>query len=147
MDEQMKNDTLLMMLIGFGVIMFFRFLPRIQAKIMGVPFVNPDEVKARVDSGDVMVIDVRTKAEFTGDLGHIEGALNLDSMKLAEKLRELGEQLEPYKDQTILITCRTHNRSPKAARLLFQSGFKKLMILNNGMSGWNRAGYPVAYKL
>lgn len=80
MDEQMKNDTLLMMLIGFGVIMFFRFLPRIQAKIMGVPFVNPDEVKARVESGEVMVIDVRTKAEFTGDLGHIEGALNLDSM-------------------------------------------------------------------
>lgn len=145
MDPQFKNDILLAMAIGFGIMMILRFLPRIQAKLLGVPFVNAEEAKQMLaDNPEALVLDVRTPGEFVGDLGHIEGALNLDSFQLQEKLGQLGDALDPYKDQPILITCRTHNRSPKAARILFQKGFKKLAILNNGMAGWNRAGYPVS---
>ena len=144
MDPQFKSDILIAMAIGFVLMMFLRYLPRIQAKLMGVPFINTETAKRMIDGGDeVLVLDVRTPSEFTGDLGHIQGALNLDSQKLQEKLSQLGDALEPYKDQSILITCRTHNRSPKAARVLFQNGFKKLSIIEGGMMGWNRAGYPV----
>mgnify|MGYP000209084842 CR=1 FL=1 len=144
MDPQFKKDLLIAMAVGFSVMMLLRFLPRIQAKMMGVPFVGTEVAKRMIDeTKDVLVIDVRTAGEFAGDLGHIKGSLNLDSHNLAEKLGQLGDALEPYKAQPILITCRTHNRSPKAARILFQKGFKKLAILENGMTGWNRAGYPV----
>lgn len=144
MDEQFKSDLLLAMAIGFALMMVFRLWPRIQAKLLNVPFVDADEAKMLLETvDDVLVLDVRTASEFTGDLGHIKGALNLDSSKLAQKLAELGDDLEAYKNQPILVTCRTHNRSPKAARVLYQHGFRKLKILNNGMIGWNRAGYPV----
>ncbi|HEY9164177.1 MAG TPA: rhodanese-like domain-containing protein [Magnetovibrio sp.] len=144
MDPQFKNDILLAMAVGFAIMMVFRFLPRIQAKLLGVPFVSTEEAKRMLDDhADALVLDVRTPGEFVGDLGHIEGALNLDSAQLMDKLSQLGDELEPYKHQPILITCRTHNRSPKAARILYQKGFTKLAILNNGMAGWNRAGYPV----
>ena len=144
MDPQFKSDILIAMAVGFAVMMVLRFLPRIQAKMMGIPFVSADAAKSMIDgSADMLVLDVRTAGEFTGDLGHIKGALNLDSHNLREKLSQLGEELEPYKAQPILITCRTHNRSPKAARILFQNGFKKLAIMEGGMMRWNRAGYPV----
>ena len=144
MDEQLKSDLLLAMAIGFVLMMAFRFWPRIQSKMLGVPFVSADEAKQLMDANkDVLVLDVRTPGEFTGDLGHIDGALNLDSASLRQKLANLGEELEPYKDQPILITCRTHNRSPKAARVLYEKGFRQMKILENGMMGWNRAGYPV----
>ena len=143
MDEQMKSDLLLTMAIAFGIMMIFRLWPRIQAKMMGVPFISSEEAKNYIERDDALVIDVRTKGEFTSETGHIDGALNLDSVKLLEKLTELGDKLEPYKTQPIIVTCRTHNRSPRAARILFQNGFQNLMILNNGMVGWNRAGYPV----
>lgn len=143
MDLLQNKDILLAVWLGVGLILLMRFLPRIQAKMLGIPFVTAAEAKRRMDLGeDMLVLDVRTAGEFTGDLGHIEGALNLDVADLGTKLGELGDKLEPYKTQPILITCRTHNRSPKAARILYQNGFKKLMILENGMSGWTHAGYP-----
>ena len=142
-----QNETFRMVLIAVMVIVFMRFLPRIKAKMLGIPFVSAKDVKARMDAGEeILVIDVRTAGEFTGNLGHIEGALNLDASALSAKLSELAEQLEPYKNDPIVVTCRTDNRSPGAARILFQNGFKNLMIMGGGMSGWNRAGYPVAYK-
>lgn len=145
--EPLQTETFKIILIGVMVIVFLRFLPRIKAKMLGIPFVSPEDIKRRMDAGeDILVIDVRTQGEFTGNLGHIDGALNLDASALGRKLAELGEQLEPYKNEPIVVTCRTDNRSPGAARVLFQHGFKNLMIMGGGMSKWNRNGYPVAYK-
>ena len=147
MDSQFQSDLLLAMAVGFGFMMIFRFWPRIQAKLMGIPFISADEAKRRMDDDEnVLVIDVRTADEFTGTLGHIEGALNLEAGKLHQKLLALGDDLDPYKTNHIIVACRTQNRSPKAARLLFQSGFGNLAILDGGMMGWGKAGYPVSNK-
>ncbi|PCI39121.1 MAG: hypothetical protein COB46_09635 [Rhodospirillaceae bacterium] len=139
MDETFKYDILYAMALAYGFILLFRFIPRIQAKLMGVPFVDPQTVKARMDEGEeILVIDVRMPHEFSGVLGHIDGALNLQSNQLTQKLKELGDDLEPYKNQRIVVTCRTQNRSPKAARILFQHGFTKISILNGGMAKWSK---------
>lgn len=145
--EPFQTETVKMIAIGVMVIVFLRFLPRIKAKMLGIAFVSVTDVKARMDAGeDILVIDVRTAGEFTGNLGHIEGALNLDSSALNAKLSELAGKLDAYKEEPIVVTCRTDNRSPGAARILFQNGFKNLTIMGGGMSSWNRKGYPVAYK-
>ena len=139
MDETFKYDLLIAMALAYGVILLFRFIPRIQAKMMGVPFVDPETVKARMDEGEeILVIDVRMPHEFTGVLGHIDGALNLQSNQLSQKLSDLGDKLDAYKNERIVVTCRTQNRSPKAARILFQHGFKKISILNGGMAKWSK---------
>lgn len=49
-------------------------------------------LKARLDAGEpLLVLDVRTAAEFHGPQGHIRGALNLPLEQLPERLAELGD--------------------------------------------------------
>ena len=147
MDDQFKSDLLFAMALGFGFMMLFRMWPRIQAKMIGVPYISAEEAKRRMDEDpNVLVIDVRTAGEFTGAMGHIEGALNLEAGNLHQKLLALGDKLDPYKGEQIIVACRTQNRSPRAARLLYQSGFGKLAILDGGMVGWEKAGYSVSNK-
>ncbi len=139
--DQLSTTSILYIVAATVMIVFLRFLPRLTA--WGIPFVNAEAVKNRMDAGeDVLVIDVRSASEFTGDLGHVPGALNLDAATLADRLGDLGEKLAPHKKDPVVVTCRTHNRSPRAARLLSKAGFEDIAVMKDGMSGWNRAGYP-----
>jgi len=142
--DLLSNETSKIIFIALSALIFMRYLPRIKAKMLGIAFVSIDDVKNRIDSGEpLLVIDVRSAGEFNGNLGHIPGSLNLDAAQLSDKLSQLSDQLEPYKNDPIVVTCRTQNRSPGAARILFQNGFKNLKILNGGLARWNRAEFPV----
>jgi rhodanese-related sulfurtransferase len=82
---------------------------------------------------------VRTAADFTGEQGHIEGALNIQLEDLPQRLGEL----EDYRQHPVAIVCRTDMRSAEAARLLVKSGFADVQVVRNGMTGWLKAGFPV----
>ena len=127
------------MALAYGGILLYRYWPRLQAKLLNVPFIAPSALKARLDDGeDILIIDVRMAHEVTGVMGKIEGSLNLQASQLAQKLEDLGTKLDPYKKQRIVITCQSNSRSPKAARILFQFGFSKISILDGGMKKWSR---------
>ena len=50
-------------------------------------------LKASLDGGgSLLVLDVRTAADFDGEQGHIRGALNLPQEDLAERLADLGPE-------------------------------------------------------
>ncbi len=83
------------------------------------------------------ILDVRTIGEYRD--AHIAGA-HLVPVQILQ--RELPE-LEPYKDRDLFIYCATGNRSTVAARILIQSGFKKIYNLRYGISDWVKNGYPV----
>ncbi len=118
-----------------------RFLPRLMA---GVPFVDPKAVHDLIQGGtDVLVIDVRSDSEFNGNLGHIGGALNLEAGELSNRLNGADGQFDDLKGEPVFITCRTENRSPRAAKMMKKAGFTNVCIIKSGMAGWNRAGLPV----
>jgi rhodanese-related sulfurtransferase len=81
-----------------------------------------------------VVVDVRGADEFTGELGHIAGAHNIS---LGELPGRIGE-IEPYKESTIVLVCKTQMRSAKAADLLRQRGFRHVSVLRGGMVEWVR---------
>lgn len=85
----------------------------------------------------VIVLDVRTAAEFAG--GHISGATNLDFRD--KKFKELVAKLP--KDKTYLVNCAAGRRSAAACELLSQMEFKTLFDLKGGMQAWEAAGKPV----
>lgn len=90
------------------------------------------EFKERLAKGDdYLLIDVRTPEEF--ESGHIEGAVNIDFLN-ASLFDEEAAKLRT--DETLMIYCRSGNRSRKAAGKLQAMGFKKIYDLDGGYNDW-----------
>ncbi len=73
---------------------------------------NP--LKAAINEGAILV-DVRSAGEFA--TGHIEGSINIPLDQLSFQLQRLK------KDKTIVVFCRSGNRSKAAKTILQQKGF------------------------
>ncbi len=92
--------------------------------------ITAEEAKARMDSGDEMVIlDVRTQAEF--DAGHIAGAI----LKPNETISDQRPHLLSDLDAEILVYCRSGNRSEQAANKLIDIGYTNVYDFG-GIINW-----------
>lgn len=87
---------------------------------------------------DILLLDVRTQAEFEGELGHLDSALLIPVQELEQRVGEL----DTFKDKTIIAYCRTGNRSGKAMTFLSKKGFTVVNMLG-GMVEWNEKNFPV----
>ena len=77
-----------------------------------------EEAKARIDSGDpVVIVDVRTPEEFVA--GHISGAINVPNEGI---LDEMPVELNDLNAE-ILLYCRSGRRSSEAAHKLLAMGY------------------------
>ena len=88
---------------------------------------------------DYTLIDVRTQDEF--DLGHIDSAINLDFY--SETFQ--NDILSLPKNETIVLYCRTNNRSSKTANILKENGFKEISVLEGGITEWVKNGNDINY--
>ena len=122
-----------------AVLVGFHFL---RLKLMGAT-VTSEELAERMKVDDVKVIDVRSAPEYHGDMGHIPGAVNIPVGELADEIEMIKNGKGVQKDAPIVTICRTHNRSPRAARMLRDAGFTDVYVLKNGMVGWSRKSLPV----
>jgi uncharacterized membrane protein YdjX (TVP38/TMEM64 family)/rhodanese-related sulfurtransferase len=127
-------------LLGIALLAVVAFLPRLVARLRRGPMLDIAALKARLDAGDdLLVLDVRTPEEFTGELGHIQGARNLPLDAVAER----SEELAAWQERPVLLVCRTDRRSAKAAQILARKGFADVHVVAGGMEAWNAAGLPV----
>ena len=141
MDTLLSTDLLLGAVFAAGIILTMKLLPRLTA---GVPFVDPKAVHAMIDGGkEVVVLDVRSAEEFIGELGHVPGAVNLAGAELDKRLATVGGEIYDLKNEPIFITCRTNNRSPRAARIMTKAGFTNVAIVKGGMMAWNKQDLPI----
>ncbi|QYH37558.1 rhodanese-like domain-containing protein [Algoriphagus sp. NBT04N3] len=84
-----------------------------------------------------ILIDVRTPEEMQE--GHLEGALNINF--LSEGFENEIKQLD--KTKTYLLYCRTGKRTAKAGAAMKAAGFKKVIILDVGITAWKEQGKPI----
>ncbi|MEE9464719.1 MAG: rhodanese-like domain-containing protein [Candidatus Neomarinimicrobiota bacterium] len=80
-----------------------------------------------------VVLDVRTPAEFTGPLGHIDGAYLIPVQELENRVAEL----DTLKDRPIYVICRSGNRSKTATGILLENDFRAVNVAG-GMQAWNK---------
>lgn len=105
------EGTVRAILIALALVTSMAFLPRWIRKLRAKPMPDVDALKRQLDAGEnVLVLDVRGASEFTGEGGHISGALNLALEDLPKRMAEL----EDYKQSTIRLVCRTDRRSAQA---------------------------------
>jgi rhodanese-related sulfurtransferase len=100
----------------------------------------PDTVDARAvaavkDRDDVLVLDVREPSEY--DQGHIPGVTLIPMGQVADRLSEIP------KDKTVIVTCRSGNRSGQITDYLRQQGYTDVHNMQGGIQAWQKAGLPV----
>jgi molybdopterin/thiamine biosynthesis adenylyltransferase/rhodanese-related sulfurtransferase len=81
-----------------------------------------------------VLIDIRERNEWV--TGWIDGALRIP-------MSELGEQLEPYREQSVVLYCAHGNRSLRVADALSERGFQEVASMAGGIVAWAEAGLPV----
>ena len=135
----MTIQDLAPLLFIVAILVAFHFL---RQKMVGEA-ISPMELSERLKTEDIKLIDVRSEPEYEGELGHIEGAVNIPVGNLAEEIVALDKPDETQKNETIVTICRTHNRSPRAARMLKDVGFRNVLVLKGGMMSWNNLKLPV----
>lgn len=126
-------------LLALALLAAAAFVPRLVSRLRQRPMLEVEELKRRLDAGeDLLVLDVRTAADFVGEQGHLAVAANLPLEELPGRLDELGEDPE----RTIAVVCRTDRRSAKAAALLARRGFADVHVVRGGMTAWLEHGWP-----
>lgn len=129
----------ILMALGFLVMVAFllRFIKRLRQK--PAHMIRAEELKQRLDKKeDVLVLDVRSREEYTGNFGHIAESINISIEDLSRSMNEL----KAYKKRFIIVVCRTDRRSMKAAELLTKAGFADVAVLRGGMEQWNHISLP-----
>ncbi len=98
--------------------------------------INKDELWSRVQSNDVVIIDVRPVEEFIN--GHIPGAISIPLAELKDRLNEIPN------DREIVAYCRGPYcvLSPEAIKILKDEGYEALR-LEESLPEWKSAGLPV----
>jgi len=92
--------------------------------------INVQELKQKIDGGENFVfIDVREQHEY-------------DEFNLGAKLIPLGSMmnavadLEPHKNEEIIIHCRSGARSGMAQQILQEAGFSNVRNVLGGVLAW-----------
>lgn len=97
---------------------------------MQVKEINVNDLNERIQKGDkINLLDVREQFEY--DMANMNGKL----IPLGELESRLGE-IEAWKDQEIIIHCRSGARSAEACRILMRHGFKNPINLQGGINRW-----------
>ena len=88
------------------------------------------------EQSEVVLIDVRTDAEFTQ--GSIQGAKHIP----LHLLPLIADEIE--KEKPVILICRSGARSAQACAFLASKGFSNVYNLRGGVVGWAQAGMALA---
>lgn len=102
------------------------------------------EVKALIDSGAAIVVDVREPREIEAS-GKVPGALEIPRGRIEAAADaaspERDHRLQPAK--TVVLYCGAGSRAASAGAALRQLGFKDVRNMG-GFNDWDQEGFPVA---
>lgn len=119
-----------------------QLLEAVKKEIKEMPVV--DFKKMYDTKGHFVIVDIREPAEYTA--GYIPGAVSIPRGTIEFKIGkediwdEAGMYI-PAKTDSLILYCRTGNRSALAARSLQELGYQNVVSLQGGWEEWN-SKYP-----
>ena len=98
--------------------------------------ISQEEAKEMMDTQEVIILDVREQDEY--DNGHIPGAVLMPVGSIDE---DTAAEVIPEKDSTVLVYCRSGNRSKTASSALAELGYTNIYEFG-GINTWPYATEP-----
>ena len=92
--------------------------------------ISAEEAKEMMDNQEVIILDVREQDEYDG--GHIPGAVLLPVGTIDE---DTAAEVIPEKDSTVLVYCRSGNRSKTASSKLADLRYTNIYEFG-GLTTW-----------
>ncbi|MDG6223196.1 MAG: MBL fold metallo-hydrolase [Candidatus Bathyarchaeota archaeon] len=94
------------------------------------------ELKKMIDSKqEITILDVRRENEWNE--GHIQGAMHI-------YLGHIPKQIDKVpRDKTIVVLCKTGNRSSFGTSILLRAGFENVYNCLGGTEAWVKAGFKL----
>ena len=92
--------------------------------------ITQEEAKEMMDTQEVIILDVREQDEY--DSGHIPGAVLLPVGSIDE---DTAAEVIPETDSTVLVYCRSGNRSKTASSTLADLGYTNIYEFG-GINTW-----------
>jgi rhodanese-related sulfurtransferase len=129
-----NNWTTVVVAVMSGLMLFWSFFGH---RLRGIKDVDIVEALQLINHKNALVLDVREESEYQS--GHI---LNAKWIPLGKLLDRAGE-LERYREQTIVVVCRSGNRSATACSLLGKKGFTQAFNLAGGVMAWQKSNLPL----
>ncbi|MGZ5244533.1 MAG: oxygen-dependent tRNA uridine(34) hydroxylase TrhO, partial [Bacteroidia bacterium] len=128
--------------------MHVRYKPEIvNSGLAAVPEVNPsketgkhlsaEDFKKLKERDDVVIIDVRSNYET--QIGRFKNAVTLNMENFREFPEKINE-LEQFKDKTVVTYCTGGIKCEKASALLLKNGFKDVYQLDGGIIKYAKLG-------
>ncbi|HSL72540.1 MAG TPA: molybdopterin-synthase adenylyltransferase MoeB [Longimicrobiales bacterium] len=93
-----------------------------------IPEISPRELAARLQRGDIELIDVREPHEW--EIARIPQARLVPLASLPDAFASLAQ------DRDIIVHCKSGQRSERAARELRAAGFRRVWNLTGGIERW-----------
>jgi rhodanese-related sulfurtransferase len=106
-------------------------------RIRGIKEVDCTAALQLINHKNALVLDVRDDGEYKA--GHILNSTQIPLGKLNERVGELAK----YKEQPIVVVCRSGNRSGTACAALGKHGFNQAYNLTGGVTAWQKASLPL----
>lgn len=79
---------------------------------------------------NIIILDVRTHQEYKS--AHIKGAINIPYDQIKKRMNEITK----YRDNSIIVYCKSGSRSTAAVVILSSYGFNKIYHMYQGMTAW-----------
>ena len=111
-------------------------LPAEDVNLADLPLnIDAETLNEIKDNENVFVLDVREDSEFYE--AHIPGITHIPMGEISSRLDEIPA------DKTIVVTCRSGNRSSQVTQYLLEHGFDDVHNLDGGLIDWQGDDLPV----
>lgn len=104
---------------------------------------QPETLKKCLEGGNLLIIDVRTPAEFSSM--HLAEAINIPLDRLQHEINQGRCKKSLISQKTIFLTCQSGRRAEEAAKLFLEHGIDNIRWISGGTESCARAGLPMIH--
>lgn len=100
-----------------------------------IPVIQKEELKEKLGSADILILDVRSEKQWEESEFKIPGAV----------WYSLNSDMELPQDKTIITYCACNGlgASGRVATELIDQGFSNVYALQGGWNAWNASDFPL----
>ncbi|MCI5133986.1 MAG: rhodanese-like domain-containing protein [Candidatus Electrothrix sp. AW2] len=135
----MKNFLLFVVAVVLGI---GGTTQALAATATDVQTITKEELRAKLDSHEFTILDVRSDSHWSSSENKIPGAIRLPS----DKLNIWAQNFHKNTPIVLYCACNGLGTSGRVARGLMAKGFTHVYALSGGWTEWLMNSYPVVHK-